>query len=124
MMMFPMLTEETPTYICLSGLDCDEAGMGKISRAAPITIADIVLPKELRRVMITSNQTGSQHFFSYGSGSNHQTWCLLYHRAEQCKTGLFRRLLKKTQRRGARFSLFVFVARVRKTTTITYHEHD
>src|SRR5262245_23683927 len=67
MMMFPMLTEETPTYICFSGLGCDEAGMGKISRAAPITIADIVLPKELRRVMITSNQTVSQHLFSYGS---------------------------------------------------------
>ncbi len=26
--------------------------------------------------------------------------------------------------RGARFSLFVFVARVRNTSTITYHEHD
>ncbi len=31
---------------------------------------------------------------------------------------------KKSQMRGARFSLFVFVARVRITSTRTYHEHD
>src|SRR5262249_48054410 len=48
MMMFPMLTEETPTYICLSGLDCDEAETGKISRTAPITITFNVAPKEAK----------------------------------------------------------------------------
>jgi hypothetical protein len=32
------------------------------------------------------------------------------------------RLLKKTQRRGAQFSLFAFVVRVRKTSTS--NEHD
>src|SRR5437899_3856748 len=45
MMMFPMLTEETPTYICFSGFDCAEAGTGKVNMTAHISAADVMLRK-------------------------------------------------------------------------------
>src|SRR5438874_12044377 len=45
MMMLPMLTEETPTYICFSGFDCAEAGTGKVNMTAHISAADVMLRK-------------------------------------------------------------------------------
>src|SRR5437773_10353972 len=45
MMMLPMLTEETPTYICFSGVDCAEAGTGKVKMTAHISAADVMLRK-------------------------------------------------------------------------------
>src|SRR5881628_588871 len=49
MMMFPMLTEETPTYICFSGFDCAEAGTGKVNITAHISAADVMLRKGFLR---------------------------------------------------------------------------
>src|SRR5438445_2556783 len=61
MMMLPMLTEETPTYICFSGFDCAEAGTGKVNMTAHISAADVMLRKgSLRaRDIVTSKRTAT-----------------------------------------------------------------
>jgi hypothetical protein len=50
MMMFPMLTEETPTYICFSGLDWAKAERGIITSATHIT-AHVIFRRELLRAI-------------------------------------------------------------------------
>src|SRR5262244_3836884 len=110
MIMFPMLTEETPTYICLSGLDCDEAERGIMTSVIHIT-AHVIFRRELLRT-IGHLQAMELIDFLYESAVSINNVASYNIAPRNVKPDLFAGCSKRL--RGKHFSLFVFVARVRK----------